>query len=366
MTLEQKQEDWKKRKGYAELKGEAFDEPFPEADKPADPPASDALPPEPKAAELTDESVIAFLNEKGIKTTNLQDLMPQPSAEEIAQAKQKRTTDMLAYGLSTGKFKKEEYDAFQNESANKLAVAMAEIETTLTEKIKAANPDLTQDQVAEQVAQYTFSNLPEDSILRKEREQELLLMADGKLKNKYKNIYGLEADFEQHEQGMINKTNRENKVQAALPVFQKDIDAVLGSLSFMEVPVNDTQNEKNNATVKVTFNETDLKEVKESFLHPDNVVRQLTNGYTVDELKEQAELMLLKKHFPRLISQAAIDYNSGQKDKYMKARKGLRDKETVDVSDDNLEVNENTKFYDDLKAEAAATGLIAKPAAPQT
>lgn len=364
MTLADKQQDWEKRKKYAELKGEAFEEAYPETETPIVEKKDDDLPPEVVIPELTDDKLIEALNKRGIKTSSLTDLMPQASAEEIAQQKEKRKSDMLAFGLQTGKFKAEEYDAFQQESANKLSVVMTEIETTLSEKIRAANPDLSPDQVAEQVAQYTFSHLPEDSILRKEREQELLKMADGKLQTKYKNILNLESDFEQHEQGLINKTNRENKVKAGLPVFQKDIATVLGSLATIEVPVNDLQNEQNNATVKVTFNEDDLREVQESFLHPDNVVQQLTKGYTVDELKEQAELMLLKKHFPRLLAQAAKDYNSIQKDKYIKARKGLTGHDRdLDISDDNLETNPNKQVYDDLKATAENEGLLPKTAA---
>ena len=250
---------------------------------------------------------------------------------------------MLAFGLSTGKFKKDEYDTYQLAQANKLA----NIKIEITEKIQAANPELTEAQVAEKVALYTFEHLEEGDVLRTTREQELLEMADSRLKNKYKNIVNLENDFEQYEQGINNKTNLENKVKAALPVYQNDVATVLGSLRSFEVPVNDTQNPANNVMVKLEFSDDDLREVQAALTTPDAIVRQVKNGYTVDQLKEEVELVLIKKHFNRLVSKAAKDYNSVQKDKYIKGLKGLLPEKNLDIADDNLG-NGNEAIYQEL------------------
>lgn len=347
MTDQEKQDARIKAQQYADLSGEPYVDPYPESATPVvETPATEPVVEKPvNKDQLSNEDLIKMLNERaGIKLNSFDDLKPQPTADELREQAEKREANKLAYGLSTGKFKKEDYDAFQQAQTNKMEVITAEI----TDKITTANPDLTADQVAEQVAMYTLSNLPEDSILRQERQAELILLADSKIKNKYKNIVNLDIDFEQHEQGVTNKTNFENKVKASLPVYRTDLATALSSLRTIEVPVNDTKNPENDATVTLTFSDADIKEVEDAFLHPDQIVRQVKDGFTLESIKEEAETVLLKKHFARLVSQASKNYNSIQKEKYIQGRKGMLPKDgNIDISDDDLNVG-NEKLYEEL------------------
>jgi len=339
MPTEQEIKDARiKAQQYAELSGEPYVEPFPDAIVEEIAPVID------EKKELSNEELVKMLNERaGIQLNSLEDLKPQPTEDEIRAAKEKREADKLAFGLGTGRFKKEEYDAFQQAQADKLGI----IKTEIAAKIQAAYPELTEDQVAEKVAIYTGANL-EDDVLRAEREAELLQLADNKLQSQFKNIINLDTDFEQHEQGITNKANFENKVKAALPVYQKDLSTVLSGLSVIEVPVNDLKNPENNHTVKLSFSEDDLKEVEDAFLDPDQIIRHVKEGYTPDKIKGEAEMVLIKKHFARLVSQGAKDYNSAQKEKYLNGRKGLMPgNTTIDIANDNLSKG-NEQVYQEL------------------
>lgn len=352
MTEQEKQAARDKAKVYAELQGIEFVDPYPDAAANTTPPAGAGyvVPPVTPIEDLSNEQLLEMLSKKGIKVSSLDDLLPRKTEEELKADADKRKNDMLAFGLSTGKFKKEEYDSYLRLQDNKMDV----IKSELKEKIKVANPELSDEQIEEKVALYTFAHLEEGDVLRTQREQELIELADAKLQKQFKNIYNLENDFEQHEQGINNKTNFENKVKAALPVYQKDISTVLDSLKVIDVPVNDTKNPENNVTVQVRFSDTDLKELEDAFLLPDQIIQRVKNGYTVERLKEEAETVLLKKHFARAVSQAAKDYNSLQKEKYLHGRKGLLSTTGTDglsISDDEMATTRQ-EMYDQLLANA--------------
>lgn len=358
MNPTQIQDARKMAQAYADLKGEAYVDPHPDFDEHGvkiaqqQPPAAGGTPPANNSNtpiieddDLPTEALLKMLAKKGINVNSLEDLRPKQTPEEIAALEQKRKSDMLAYGLQTGKFKKEEYDSFQQATANKMAIVTSD----LTEKIKNAYPELTDEQVEEKVAQYTMAHLPADDVLRVQREQELIELADTRLQKQFKNIYSLESDFDQHLQGITNKTNFENKVKAALPVYQKDLDTVLGQMQTLTVPVPDTKNPANSLNVELKFSETDLNEVRDALLIPDTIVKKVKDGYTVDQLAKEAKAVLLIQHFDRLISQAAKDYNSQQKELYIRGRKGvLPSNVTIDVADDAL-ADGLQDVYDKLK-----------------
>ena len=89
------------------------------------------------------------------------------------------------------------------------------------------------------------------------------------------------------------------------------------------------------------------------FLTTDQINRAVKEGLTFEQIKGEAELVLVKKHLPDLISQAAKKYSTIQKDKYIAGRKGLNSNlDGIDVQNDNLK-NETDKQYAELIASAA-------------
>ena len=328
MTDAKKQEERVKAQQYAELMNEPFVDPYPELDTPSGPPP----PPNQLNDELSDEQLVELLKKRGATISSLEDLKPKPTPEELAEKEREKQGAMLAHGLSTGKFKKEEYDAYQRAQSNKIAV----IREDIAEQFQAAFPELSPEAIEEKVANYMFENLGPDDAVRQAREKELLTLADMKISDKYKNIVSLPKDYEMHLEGLNKQANFEKKVQATLPVFKADVSKALESLRKFTVSVPDSKNPENTVNLELEYSDADLKEVESLFITNDQIIRAV-NGMTFDQLKGEAELVLVKKHLPRLISQAAKNYNAIQKDKYINGRKGLiTGNDHLPVHDDKL------------------------------
>ena len=303
---------------YAQLKGEELQPPAPPT-----PPAHPAPnPPAPAASTDTiidDNKLLEELKSRGISVESLEALKPKPTPEQIEAEKQKKKADMVAFGLSTGKFKQEEYDNFIRESADKMAI----IKSELTQRIKAAMPELSDADVEEKVSLYTLAHLEPTDVLRQQREAELLQSAEQQLQKKYAGIFGLESAYEQHLNTVNENANFENKVKATLPVLQKDVATVLDGLKEFEVPIPDHQNPNNTVNVMLQFNDEDLAVIQKAFLTPELVKQRVQKGYTLEQLSGEIKAALLMQHYPRLISQAAKKYNSAQKERYIAGRKGV-------------------------------------------
>lgn len=349
LTAEQKQEERVKAQQYAEMMNVPYVDPFPET--PADPnqPDLNAAP----VVELSDEALIELLNKRsGISLSSLEDLnrlKPQPTAEEIAAQEADRKSKMHIFGLTSGKFTQEEYDEYQSVLANKKNLVRSEI----TAQLQTAYPELEADAIEEKVANYLFENLPEGDALRVARDKEIMELSDNKIKSKYKNIVNLASDFEQYEAGITTKANFENKVKATLPVYKADVNTALQSLKTFSVEIPDTKNPANNVTVKLEYDDKDLKEVEDLFLTPDQIIRATKQGLTLAQITGEANLVLMQKHLPRLISQAAKKYNATQKEGYIQGRKGGINLggEAIDVSEENLK-GEVDAQYDEMIASA--------------
>lgn len=342
LTEEKKQEERVKAQQYAEMMNIPYVDPFPEQQ-----PNPDNLPPAP--VELSNEELLELLNKRtGATITNLDDLKPKPTPEEISAQQEKEKTDMHVYGLTSGKFTQAEWDAYQITLANKKELVRDEI----TSQLKTAFPELADDAIQEKVANYLFEHLDETDPLRVAREKELTTLSDLKIKEKFKNIVNLPTDFGQYKEGVNNKVNLERRIQATLPVYTADVNRALDSLRAFTVLVPDTKDPSKNVSVELGYDDQDIKEVATIFLTNDQITKAVTEGYTVEQIKETADLVLWKKHGPRLISNAAKKYNSTQKDHYLMARKGLNPlNDNLDVSEEELK-EEVHKQYDEMIASA--------------
>lgn len=327
----QKQEERVKAQQYADLMGTEYVDPYPaQAPNPTDKIITPV-----NLDQLTDEQILEAINKRsgGVVLSSLDDLKPKPTEAELEEQRNKRSTDMLTYGLQQGKFKKEDYDAYQLALSNKKGL----VREGVAAQLQTAFPELSPEAIEEKVANYLFEHLDETDPMRLEREKEIMTLSDIKIKDKFKNIVNLPKDFEQYEEGILKKTNFENKVKATLPVYQADVTKALESLRTFTVEVPDTKNPANSATITLEFDDADLKEVAEMFLTPDQIVRAVKQGLSFEQIKGEVEFVLAKKHQHRLISQAAKKYNALQKDKYIRGVKGLGPGNAdIDISDENL------------------------------
>lgn len=344
----QKEEKRVLARQYAELMKEEYVDPFPPEQQQPDPnlPIVQQINPD----DLTEEQLLAIVNKRnGTTLTSLEALKPQPTAEEIESKKREREAAMFSFGLTSGKFKQEDYDAYQQAKGNKLAVVRSEVVTQFT----AAFPDLLPDAIEEKVANYFFENLDPADAMRIAREKELLTLADVQINSKYKNIIDLPNDYAQHEEGLNKESNFQRKVQATLPVYTADVNKALQSLQHFTVDVPDTKNPANTVTVPLEYADNDLKEVADLLLTNDQVNKAVAEGTTFEQIKEIADFILWKKHGPRLISQASKKYNSIQKENYIAGRKGLLNngQEGLDVSQEDQKTPLDEQ-YDQMIASA--------------
>jgi len=345
ISEELKEEARVKARQYAEMMNVEYVDPYPPAA-----PADETQPtPQP---EMSAEDLLKEINKRtGANLTSLDALeafKPQPTAEELRIEAEKRNTEMLTYGLANGKFKKEDYDAYQLALANKKELVKSEIR----EKLTLAFPEMAPEAIEEKVANYMFEHLDETDPLRVARENEIMTLSDMKIKDKFKNIVDLPKDFDQYHESINSKANFERKKQAALPVYKSDVSAALKSLQNFTVPVPDSKNPQNTVNVPLGYSDTDLKEVEDMFLADEQFSTFVRDGYTPEQLKETADFILWKKHGPRLISQAAKGYNSTQKETYLQARKGLNPgMDAIEVTEENMG-SDLDKMYDEMMATA--------------
>lgn len=338
----QKEQDRIKARQYAELMKEEYVEPWPE--ETPEQPIVQQINPE----DLSEEALIALVNKRtGGSLASLDSLKPQPTAEELAQQQEVRRAAMVTYGTSNNKFTQAEYDSYHQALGNKIAVVREDVKANFT----TAFPELAPEAIEEMVANYFLENLAPEDTLRQAREKELITLADVKINEKFKNIINLPNDYAQHEEGLNKESNFKRKVEATLPVYTADVTRALQSLQHFTVDIPDTKNPANTVSVELEYDEKDLKEVSDILLTTEQVNKAVESGMTFEQIQGAAKMVLVEKHLPRLISQAAKKYNATQKAGYINGRKGLNPGgDAIEVHDDNLGGNNLEAVYNELIA----------------
>lgn len=269
--------------------------------------------------DLSNDKLIELLAKKGITVSSLDDLKPKLSEAEIKDAEEKRKGKMVAYGIETGKFKIDDYNTLQKLQENKTAIFIDE----LTSEIKAANPEITEDQLSEQLKEYTLSHLDENDPRRKRREKELNIVAEQRLKEQFGSIYNLPSEFENYEKSEQSKYQLQRKIEAGLPVYKEDVKNIIEWVKKQDFVIEDKEHPENNVSIPFEFNEAKLKQITDAFLTESQIVQSISNGYDLEAMKQQAKMFLIGTDIESIVNHSAKHYNSTQKDKYINGRKNL-------------------------------------------
>lgn len=321
----------------------------PAADPIVTPKADTVITPESK--ELSDTELLELLNKRNIKVASLEELKPKATDEEIKAAAEKRKNDVIAFGLKENKFKKEDYDNLIKAESDKEKFLFS----SFAAELKQQNPNISDDEIQNEWSVFTLSNLEDGDFKKNQRKKELNELAELKLKNQFSSIYNVEKEYSAYEQNQNQNAAFTQKVQAAFPVYQKDVQSVIEKLKSQKVTIEDTQNPANNVDVEITYNDADLKELQDAFLDKTEIIKRIKNGYTVEAMIEDADMFLWKKHKGRHLSKAAKDYNSIQQDKYLAGRHGIVPKKELVIADNGGADTVTTKFWADvLPTEAPA------------
>lgn len=292
--------------------------------------------------ELSTEELVSLLEKKGIKIPAKELTEEERRAEEA-----KNKNDARAWGLQTGKFKIEDYEELTKAETRKFDILVEEFEA----EIRANHPDADEDVIQDYINSYTYSDLEDTSPVKIKRQKELLELANYKLKTKFSNIYNIDNDYRQYQDVENQKIAEARKVEAALPVFKQDVRAALdGFRAEKEILIEDTGDQSNNATIKISYSDEDLKEVENLFFEEKAAIAYVKAGYTIDALKDVAENVLMKKHFSRLVSKAAKDYNSVQKGKYLRGQQGILPNRELNPTGDLNEKSAKDQLFEQAAA----------------
>lgn len=298
----------------------------------------------PQDKELSDADLLALLNKRNIKVASLEELKPKATEEEIKAAAEKRKNDVVAFGLQNNKFKKEDYDNLIKAESDKEKFLLNQF----ADELRKQNPNISDEEIQKEWSVYTLSDFEDGDFKKNQRKKELNELAELKLKNQFSSIYNVEKEYSAHEQNQNQNAAFKQKVEAAFPVYQKDVQSVIEKLRSQKALIEDTQNPANNVEVELTFNDADLKELQDAFLDKTEIIKRIKNGYTVEAMIEDADMFLWKKHKGRLISKAAKDYNSIQYDKYAAGRHGIVPKKELVIADNASPDTVTTKFWTDV------------------
>lgn len=277
--------------------GAPSDPPDPEAEKPPTekPPAGEPPAPQP-ADDIDDARILEALKKKGITVGSIEDLLPKP---DPAVAAEKREVDKLSYGLTKGLFSLKDHENFIREKDNPRDLVFAQY----FEEAKKDDPEMTNEDIQAEFEEKYGIGADPGSRKFKRGANEIALLADKILKEKYKAIYQADDAYGKHETTENDKLTRTRTILAKAPIYKADVETVFQSLKKVTIPISDTE------SYEVEVPDEDLAAVKNLFLDPDNCAKQILAGYTPDSIKDVAYTALLRQNFAKIFHEGAKQYH---------------------------------------------------------
>jgi hypothetical protein len=256
---------------------------------------------------LTDDAVLKFLQEKGISVNSLADLNKPLTEVDLAKQADDRESAKLTYGLNKGLFNRKTHEQFILDKSNKQQLVFAQY----YQDAKKEDAELTDEDIQSEFAtKYGLDSEP-DTRKYKRGQQEIDILSDIILKNKYQNIYKLDTEFDSYEKQTTTQKEFERKLLVEAPVFKKHIDDVFGELKKITTKFSDDE------SYDVEVLDDALNSLKEKFLDKDYVTQQISKGYTKEEIKDIAFTALLRQNWPviaqEIVKQALYKQQKGVK-----------------------------------------------------
>lgn len=231
-----------------------------------------------KEAEIDDDKVLKYLQKKkGIKLTSFDDLKPKPSAQDLEKEKEDREADKISWGLKNGKFKKQDLENYFVESKDPKSLIFQSYEA----KIKAANPEVTDEEVQNQFKERFSLDLDPESWQYKQGQEELALMSGQLINKKYGSIISLESEYSQHERSQNEKQSVQNRIIANAPAYKRDVEEVFSGISKYKTKIGDFE-------IEFEIPEDFIQRSKAYFLQDDTAADQITKGWKKEDINDVA------------------------------------------------------------------------------
>jgi hypothetical protein len=261
----------------------------------------------PEAPSITDDAVLKYLQEKGIAVNSLSDLNKPLTESDLAQQADDRESAKLTYGLNKGLFNRKTHEQYILDKSNKQQLVFAQY----YQDAKKEDAELSDEDIqAEFAAKYGLDSEP-DTRKYKRGQQEIDILSDIILKNKYQNIYKLDNEFDTYEKQTTTQKEFERKLLTEAPVFKKHVDDVFGELKKITTKFSEEE------SYEVEVLDDALNSLKEKFLDKNFVAQKISQGYTKEEIKDIAFSALLSQNWPvfaqEIVKQALYKQQKGVK-----------------------------------------------------
>lgn len=257
--------------------------------------------------EINDDAVLKYLQQKGLSVNSLEDLNKPATEADLAKQADDRESAKLTYGLNKGLFNRKTHEQYILDKSNKQQLVFAQY----YQDAKKEDPELTDEDIqAEFASKYGLDSEPNTRKFKR-GQQEIDILSDIILKNKYQNIYKLDNEFDTYEKQTTTQKAFERKLLSEAPVFKKHVDDVFGELKKITTKFSEEE------SYEVEVLDEALNSLKEKFLDNDFVAQKISQGYTRDEIKDIAFNALLSQNWPvfaqEIVKQALYKQQKGVK-----------------------------------------------------
>lgn len=283
--------------------------------------------------ELTDEQLLAAIEKKsGRKITSWDELKPTPDVIDKEKAAELRESEKLSFGLKKGLFNKKQYEGFIADRQNPVGLVYA---AELNEA-KKNDPDWTDEKEQEFKDDFEAEfglTLDPTSSKFKRGQKKIGIIAETILRNEYAPIFGLEGAYSKHESEQNTQKELQNKILTTAPIYKKDVEESLASLSKIDFSFGD---EKYEVPVSKEIRDS----IQEVLTDKDFVSSKIAEGYTKDEIGQIAHNMIISQNYATLAHEAAKLYRA----KHEKGVRGIVEGGKLDNQGDGYEgLSENQK-----------------------
>lgn len=260
--------------------------------------------------ELTDEQLLEVIAKKsGRKITSWDELKPTPEIVDKEKAAELRESEKLSFGLKKGLFNKKQYEGFVADRQNPIGLVYT------AELNEAKKDDPEWDEEKEKEFKEDFDNkfgltLDHTSSKYKRGQKQINIIAETILRHEYNPIFGLENEYSKHEYEQTRQKEIQNKIITTAPLYKKDVEESLSSLSKIEMPFGDEKYE-------VPVSKEILNSIQEILMDKDFVSSKIIEGYTKEEMYQIAHNMVVSQNYASLAYEAAKQYKA-------KHEKGVR------------------------------------------
>lgn len=254
-------------------------------------------PPTDKATTDTidDDVLLKELEKRGVKAASISDLLPKPDPVKEAE---RREAAKLSYALSKGSITKKDYDQYIKDTMSPQNVVYEQY----YREQKQEDPNLTDEEIrTEFETRYNMDAEP-GSRRFKRGVEEIGILADKILRSKWKNIYGIDQDFDQYETTEREKVELQNKINIQGPLYKNDVESIL-SVDLKKIPITLDDHE-----YVVDLPQEMIEDVRQLLFNQEFSLKKIKEGWTKEQLREIALATIRHKYFTQLTHSVAKQY----------------------------------------------------------